>query len=65
MENTIHITEWLDNFQECLLALFGERLKFFGLQGSYGRGEQTAASDIDVVVIVDKLDFADLNAYRS
>lgn len=65
MENTIHITEWLDNFQECLLALFGERLKFFGLQGSYGRGEQTATSDIDVVVIVDKLDFADLNAYRT
>ena len=65
MENTIQITEWLSKFQERLTALFGERLKFFGLQGSYGRGEQTATSDIDVVVIVDKLDFADLKAYRT
>ena len=65
MENTIQITEWLCKFQERLTALFGERLKFFGLQGSYGRGEQTATSDIDVVVIVDKLDFADLKAYRT
>lgn len=65
MENTIQITEWLSKFQERLTALFGERLRFFGLQGSYGRGEQTTTSDIDVVVIVDKLDFADLKAYRT
>ncbi len=28
---------------------------FVGLQGSYGRGEATESSDIDIVVILDEL----------
>ena len=34
------------------------------MQGSYGRGEQTAGSDIDLVIVLDRVDFADLAAYR-
>lgn len=59
------IQAWLERFRQKLTALFGDRLLFLGLQGSYGRGEQTAASDIDVVVILDKVGFEDLSAYRN
>lgn len=55
---------WLDDFIARLDALFGARLEFFGLQGSYGRGEQTAGSDIDLVIVLDRVDFADFTAYR-
>ena len=34
------------------------------MQGSYGRGEATETSDIDVVVILDQLRTNDLKAYR-
>ena len=40
-ENNFDIISWLKVFQERLISLFGNRIKFFGLQGSYGRGEQT------------------------
>ena len=33
---------------------------FAGLQGSYAREEATETSDIDVVVILDRLDMSDL-----
>ena len=60
----INIEKWLAEFKEKLLALFGGRLVFFGIQGSYARGEATAASDIDVVVLLDQLEMADLQQYR-
>lgn len=37
--------------------------RFIGLQGSYGRGEASETSDIDVVLILDRLDSADLKKY--
>lgn len=55
---------WLEEFRGRLTDLFGERLRFFGIQGSYGRGEQTDGSDIDVVVITDRMEPEDLQAYR-
>lgn len=55
---------WLEDFHGRPTELFGERLRFFGIQGSYGRGEQTEGSDIDVVVITDRMDPEDLQAYR-
>ena len=64
-ENNFDITSWLKVFQERLISLFGNRIKFFGLQGSYGRGEQTADSDIDVVIILDEVNFKDLQNYQS
>lgn len=48
---------WIDDFKEKLLQSFGDRIICFGLQGSYGRGEQTSTSDIDVVVILDRVSF--------
>ena len=36
-----------------------------GLQGSYGRGEATEASDIDVVVILDELTASDIQTYNT
>ena len=43
--------------------LFGERLWFVGLQGSYGRGEATDTSDIDVVsLFLDTLNIDDLKS---
>lgn len=58
------IGQWLDSFRTRLTMLFGDRLRFFGLQGSYGRGEATLESDIDVVVILDHVGFDDLRTYR-
>lgn len=59
------INFWMKNYMHKLEELFGLRLRFVGLQGSYGRGEATASSDIDVVVILDKADAGDLRAYSS
>lgn len=56
--------KWLEEFKGKLIALFGKRLVLFGIQGSYGREEQTANSDIDVVVIIDDLTFKDIQSYR-
>jgi len=50
-------------FTELLKQTFGERIYFAGLQGSYGRGEATGSSDIDVVVILDKLTAVGLKTY--
>lgn len=61
----IHIDTWLDQFLRTLQKTFGERLWFFGLQGSYGRGEATESSDIDLVVILDQLTIADVQLYHN
>ncbi len=65
MVQPFDINLWLKEFQGKLTDLFGPRLRFFGLQGSYGRSEQTASSDIDAVVILDEVCFDDLQAYRA
>ncbi len=54
---------WMERFTELLKETFGERIYFIGLQGSYGRGEATETSDIDTVVILDKLTAEDLKTY--
>jgi len=61
----IDMTAWMKAFLKALQSLFGERVWFVGLQGSYGRGEATEESDIDVVVILDALSAADLRQYRA
>ena len=60
----INIEEWLANYMKVLRATFSERLWFVGLQGSYGRGEATSSSDIDVVVILDQLSIMDVKIYN-
>nr|MDE5601264.1 nucleotidyltransferase domain-containing protein [Clostridia bacterium] len=61
----IDIETWLKSFTAKVEQTFHGRVWFIGLQGSYGRGEATDSSDIDVVVILDKLDSRDLIAYRN
>ena len=61
----IDIQKWMTYFKARVLGAFKERVVFIGLQGSYGRGEQTPTSDIDVVVIFDRAEFSDFQLYRA
>ena len=60
----IDITVWMQNFLQTLNKTFENRVWFVGLQGSYGRGEATETSDIDVVVILDELSAQDIQIYN-
>ena len=60
----IDITNWMSNFLQTLNKTFKNRVWFVGLQGSYGRGEATETSDIDVVVILDELSANDIQIYN-
>ena len=60
----IDIETWIKAFTEKVEQTFPNRVWFIGLQGSYGRGEATETSDIDVVVILDVLRIDDLKVYR-
>ena len=61
----IDITVWMQNFLQTLNKTFANRVWFVGLQGSYGRGEETETSDIDIVVILDELSAIDIQIYNS
>jgi predicted nucleotidyltransferase len=61
----IEINTWMNNFLQELHMNFGERVWFIGLQGSYGRGEATETSDIDIVVILDELSVLDIKSYSN
>lgn len=56
--------DWMNLLIEKLLSSFGERVLFVGLQGSRGRDEATMDSDIDPVVILDRVDMETLEKYR-
>ena len=60
----INITSWMKNYLQALNETFANRVWFVGLQGSYGRGEATETSDIDIVVILDELSAMDIQAYN-
>ena len=61
----IDITAWMKNFLQTLNETFANRVWFVGLQGSYGRGEATETSDIDIVVILDELSAVDIQTYNN
>ena len=61
----IEITTWMNGFLSSINETFGDRVWFVGLQGSYGRGEATETSDIDVVVILDELSITDIHNYNA
>ena len=61
----IDITAWMQNFLQTLNETFANRVWFVGLQGSYGRGEATETSDIDIVVILDELSAMDIQTYNA
>ena len=60
----VDITTWMNDFLQNLNHTFENRVWFVGLQGSYGRGEATETSDIDVVVILDELSAMDIQNYN-
>ena len=59
------INVWMNDFLQKLNEVFANRVWFVGLQGSYGRGEATETSDIDVVVILDELNALDIPTYQN
>lgn len=61
----IEINTWMNEFLSTINEAFGDRVWFAGLQGSYGRGEATETSDIDVVVILDELSITDIHKYNA
>lgn len=61
----IEISAWINQFLQALYQTFGNRVWFVGLQGSYGCGEATETSDIDMVVILDELSASDIQAYHA
>ena len=63
-EVMIDINVWMNDFLQKLNEVFANRVWFVGLQGSYGRGEVTETSDIDVVVILDELNVSDIQVYQ-
>ena len=60
----IDISAYMQNFLQLLNRTFKDRVWFVGLQGSYGRNEATETSDIDIVVILDKLSDTDIQIYN-
>ena len=60
----IDIDLWTKQYQKTVQDLFGSRILFIGLQGSYGRNEAGENSDIDVVLILDKVSLLDLKQYK-
>ena len=61
----IDVNNWINRFLKVLNDTLEERVWFVGLQGSYGRGEATETSDIDVVVILDQLSVTDIQKYNT
>ena len=60
----VDIEVWMHTFLKALEETFHQRVWFVGLQGSYGRGEATETSDIDMVVILEELSAKDIEAYN-
>ena len=60
----INISAWIKDYTKALNLTFGNRVWFMGLQGSYARDEATNASDIDIVLILDKISADDIKIYN-
>ena len=55
---------WIEKYKDIVVDEFGDRVKFVGIQGSRARNEARETSDIDVVMILDKMEFEDLVRYE-
>lgn len=61
----MNIKFWMQHYIDVLRDAYGPRVVCIGLQGSYGRDEATETSDIDPVLILDRLDMPTLRQYES
>ena len=57
------LSEYLRKLTAECANVFGGRLLYVGLQGSYLRGEETDKSDIDIMVIIDRFSVRDMDEY--
>jgi predicted nucleotidyltransferase len=62
--NQTQVDAWLDEFVTKLKEGFGDRLVWIGHHGSWARGEPREESDIDCVVVLDRIEDDDLIAFR-
>ena len=60
----INIDDYLNKLISQCKDAFGDRLLYVGLQGSYLRGEAHEHSDIDVMIVLDRLSVRDMDVYR-
>lgn len=60
----IDLNDYLQKLITECKAVFGERLLYVGLQGSYLRGEANENSDIDIMVLLDRFSVKDMDTYR-
>lgn len=60
----VDINDYISKLTEKLQEVFGERLVYLGLQGSYLRSEATDSSDIDIMAVIDGLSLDDLKLYK-
>ncbi len=58
----LNIESWLPLWSRAVLERFGGRVLFLGLQGSRAHGEAREDSDIDTVLVLDRLEASDLAA---
>ena len=58
------LDSYLDNLISNCWTVFGDRLLYVGLQGSWLRGEANENSDIDVMVILDRFSIQDMDQYQ-
>ncbi|UCH35999.1 MAG: nucleotidyltransferase domain-containing protein [Armatimonadota bacterium] len=65
MADQAAVDQWLADFAHRLRETFGDRLLFVGHHGSWARGEAATDSDIDTMVIVDRIGDDDLAAFRA
>ena len=64
MMETVDLDEYLGSLIPECRSVFGNRLLYVGLQGSYLRGEANENSDIDIMMLLDHLTVKDMDAYR-
>lgn len=57
------IDAWMKAYRGAVQERFGPRVRFLGLQGSQARGEAGPDSDIDAVLILDRVTAQDAAAY--
>lgn len=59
------ISIWIEELVKKIKTEFKDNLFFIGYQGSFRRGEATDDSDIDIVVILNKLSIEELAKYKN
>ena len=58
------IDRYINELHVHMKNIFGSRMCYLGLQGSYLRGEATEQSDIDIMVVIDDFSVQDMDGYR-